>query len=423
MRARSIANLFLAMAALAALAAGARPASAGAGGEDAGVVQPVLNSLCVVIGVTACPQLPTVTQVALEMAGLETSPPAYVRGPYRLQLCSVSGNLGPPCSAVAADAVNRVAPSPVGVGDLASLTPVAFTVNKQGQAVPTALGSPSAVAYFYAVTTAAANGEPGALQLFYDIPSLTSASFSTQTPVAEISLPLQILNADGTERLVCGPTGCPKSVATLQISASCGSGSGCLTGQTVFGDFTTPGTPEARGASSVGIAVSATFAASPNSKQAHAIFEVTAPLLVTGPSSPSKCGKAISTPTADFADCGADPAYFGTTPAGASDGIAVGTPTGINQVSGLPTAFTANVLGFTPLFLGMPIGIAPSAVPACPLAGCPTPPLASTYPFCASIATKGTLGPAVAAFFALGTDGTTYVSAPVTPPATVSCPF
>lgn len=417
--------------AFAALWLSAGPAWAGHGGGDAGVVQPALNTLCEFLGmpVSSCPQLPTVTQVILQYAALETSSPDFVRRPAKLgglAQCSIAGNDVPsgsftPCDANAINAVNRPVPSPIVLSALANLTPLAFTVNKQGQAVPTQPSDPSAVGFFYAVTTTTgANGQPDTLQLFYDYPPLTSSTFATGQVVADISLPLQVLNADGSERLVCGAQGCPASVATLKIRAFCNGGPACLTA-TVKGDFFGNGKFETPLAADLGLQVALVFSSSPNSKTIHAIFEVQAPLLVTGPTNSAQCGKAISAGTPDPTDCGNNPAYFGVTPANATNGIATGSPTGINQITGLPTAFSTNDLGFTPAFLGAPVGVAPSAAPTCLNNSCPTP--ASTFPFCASFSVKGTLNPAVAAFFAIATDGTANVSAPLVQPPLAKCPF
>jgi hypothetical protein len=422
-----------AMIAISLWLCGAGPAWAGGGGEDAGSVQAVVNEFCQFLGMTSCPQLPTVTQAVLEIAGLQNTSPDYARGPLILGICSVAGNsfLAPgaqptstPCDNVALNAVNRATPATIGVADLANLTPLAFTLNKQGHAVPTQLSDPSAVAFFYAVATQA-SGQPDTLALFYDYPPLTSASFAKNQVVAKISLPLQVLSAtNGSERVVCGLNGCPASLATLSISATCSGGTACL-GASVIGDFSVPGTlnSPSPGAAQLGLQWSVSFGPSPNSKLTHAIFQVNVPLLVTGPSNSAQCGKAISAGTLDSSDCGNDPAYFGVTPAGATNGSAVGSVTGINQITGLPTAFSTNDLGFTPAFLGLPVGIAPSAVPTtCVGASCPVP-LISTYPFCASFLVKGAFTPATAAFYSIGTDGTTNLSAPLVPSAGLACPF
>jgi hypothetical protein len=420
----------LAAAVAAVWLCGAGSAWAGGGGADGGIVQPFLNGLCQFLGMTnmapSCPQLPRATQVILEYAALATAPPDFVRGPVgAIPTCSVAGDAGNPCANNALNAVNRPVPAPIGLSDLANLTPLAFTINKQGQAIPTEPGDPSAVSFLYAVTTTTGvNEQPDTLQLFYDYPPLTSSTFPSGNVVAQISLPLQVLSmTNGSERLVCGPQGCPLSVATLQITAC---GASCLSAN-VFGNFsqTTPMLT----AAALGIQSTVVFGSSPNSSKTHAIFEVQVPLLVTGPTSPAQCGKAIAAGTPDPADCGNDPAYFGVTPANATNGIATGSPTGINQITGLPTAFSTNDLGHTPAALGAPVGIAPSAAPACPGGkACPVTvppalPPPSTFPFCASFSVKGVLNPAVAVFYAIGTDGAAYLSAPIVPPTNVACPF
>jgi hypothetical protein len=420
MRQRPSARLPIASIAIAISLFAAGPVRAGDGGEDAGSAQVILNDFCAFLGMSSCPQLPTVTQAVLEIAGLQNSSPDYARGPTVLAACSVAGNAlrdfpptTTPCGTIALNAVNRSVAASLSVSDLSNLTPLAFTINKQGQAVPTQLGSASAVSFLYAVATGM-TGQPDALQLFYDYPGLTS-SFTAGKTVANISLPLQVLQADGSERLVCGTGGCPNSIATLQVVATC---NGTCVTVNVIGDFSTAGVLETHNAAELGIEAKVTFQPSPNSKQTHAIFQVAAPLLVIGPSSPAKCGKAIVAGTADAGDCGNDPAYFGVTPAGATNGSAAGSITGVNQITGLPTAFSTNALGFTPPFLGKPVGIAPSATPS----AVPNT-TTSTYPFCASFLVKGAPSPAAAAFYSIATDGTANLSAPLNPAAGISCPF
>jgi hypothetical protein len=417
---------FAAVAALPLLYAGT--ASAGAGGGAQGTL--LLQEICQLLGMSLCPQVPTITQGVLELAGLQTASPDYVRGPFNLRICSVAGNSDAkpvptqPCSILALNAVNAPVSSPVAVSDLAGLATLAFTTNKLGQAVPTEPSDPSANSFLYAVTTEV-SGEPDALTLVYDNPLQTS--FAVGQIVAKISLPLQVLSfTDGGERLVCcGVQGSPASVATLQINASANGGLTAV----VTGDFVGNGTQQSHSAAELGLQFPlgspAVLASTPNSREPHAIFQVSVPLLITGPNNTAKCGKAISTQTSDPADCGNDPAYFGVTPGVATNGSAIGSSTGINQITGLPTAFSSDVLGFTPTFLGQPIGIAPSAAPAgappqCVGTSC-TP--TYTYPFCSSFLVKGVLSSATAAFYSIATDGTTYVSAPRTPPTGFSCPF
>ena len=403
-------------------------ASAGAGAGEQGVL--LLKEICQFLGMSSCPQVPTATQAVLELAGLQTAAPDYVRGPFNLRICGVAGNSAAkpvptqPCSILALNAVNAPVSIPVAVSDLARLAALAFTTNKLGQTVPTEPSDPSANSFLYAVTTEV-NGEPNALTLVYDNPRETS--FAAGQLVAKISLPLQVLSlTDGVERLVCcGVRGSPASVATLQINASANGGLTAV----VTGDFIGDGTQQSHSAAELGLQFPlgspAVLASTPNSRKPHAIFQVSVPLLVTGPSNTARCGKAISTPTSDPADCGNDPAYFGVTPGGATNGSAIGSSTGINQITGLPTAFSSDVLGFTPTFLGQPIGIAPSAAPPggspqCVGTSC-TP--TYTYPFCSSFLVNGVLEPATAAFYSIATNGATNVSAPRTPPAGVTCPF
>jgi hypothetical protein len=365
---------------------------AGGGGSDLGI-QSVVDAVCADVGMT-CPKVPTVTQAILQMSGLANAAPDYVRGPqgplavaqFTGSQCSVSsGTSLPVCSqANAINAVNPPALSAVALTDLPNLIALAFTTVK-GQAVPVLLGTSGASSFFYAVATPGQNGEFQTLTLFFDYPVMTNSNFQNLQAVANISLPLQVLNSNGSERLVCGATGCPASVATLQINA-CNSGTGCVKGfaANVVGDFTTPGTTETRSAGALGIQTNVSFGSSPNSDRSHFILEVQVPLLVTR---------------------GNDPAYFGV-PYGVIP---------VNQLSGLPTAFTSDVVPASK------IGVAPQAAPACPSGSCPPP--TTTYPFCASFAGNGSgpLSPAVATFASVGTDATTYVSSPV-PAALVGAP-
>jgi hypothetical protein len=373
---------------------------AGDGGEDLGI-QAVVDAVCADAGMTSCPKVPTITQAILEMSGLANAAPDFVRGPQGpivangfSALCFVSSSIGSPvCSqANAINAVNPPAVSAVEVSDLASLAPLAFT-NVKGQAVPVPLGTSGANSFFYAVSPPDQNGEFQTLTMFFDYPVMTNSNFQIGQLVAKASLPLQVLNSDGSERLICGATGCPASVATLQINA-CNSGPGCVKGfaANVVGDFSTSGTTETRSAPALGIQTNVSFGSSPNSDRSHFILEVQVPLLVTH---------------------GNDPAYFGVVPSGVIP---------VNQLSGLPTAFTSDVIPTSR------IGVAPQVAPACPNGGsCPPP--TTTFPFCASFAGNGAgpLNPAVATFLSIGTDATTYVSSPFPPPGgftpPLKCPF
>jgi hypothetical protein len=368
---------------------------AGDGGEDLGI-QSVLKTVCNDVGMTSCPKVPTITQAILQISGLENAAPDYVRGPQGnlvlngfSALCSVvSGTILNVCSqANAINAVNPPAASPVAVSDLPSLTPLAYTTGK-GQAVPVPLGTSGANSFFYAVAAPDQNGEIKTLTLFFDYPAQTNSNFQKGQVIANVSLPLQALLTDGTERPICGATGCPVSLATLQISA-CNSGPGCVNGlaANVVGDFSSPGTISTVSAGALGIQLSVSFAPSPNSDRSHFILGAQIPLLVTH---------------------GNDPAYFGVVPSGVIP---------VNQLSGLPTAFTSDVVPPSK------IGVTPQAAPVCPSGACPPP--TTTYPFCASFSGNGSgpLNSAVATFLSIGTDATTYVSSPVSLVSSLKCPF
>lgn len=389
-----------------ALLSFAAPAWAGDGGDDSGAFQAALDNVCNLLGVnTASCKVPTLTQVVLEVASLQNTSPDFVRGPlgnFNVSptafggLCDVvasaGGNALPACSQAAVNAVNPPAPSPVEPSDLSSLTPMAF-VGGKGQAVPVPLGTSTANSFLYAVATGP-NGEPDTLTLFLDYPGQTNTNVQNNQIFAKISLPLQLLSS-GIERLICGATGCPSSVATLQVSG-CQSCTNKLSA-TVIGDFSVAGQITNPSASALNIQVAAQFGSSPNSASRHLILEVQVPLLVTH---------------------GTDPAYFG---------ISGATP--VNALSGLPTAFTTDLIPTSS------IGITPQAAPTCSAFpnGCPSSPSplpTTTFPLCASISGgSGPLGSsqfrsAAATFLSIGTDGATYISSPVPPlQSSLQCPF
>jgi hypothetical protein len=204
-----------------------------------------------------------------------------------------------------------------------------------------------------------------------------------------------ILQADGKERAVCGSKGCPASVATLNVTASCTGGATCLKGE-VVGDFGT-GVLSYR-AEDLGITVTATFGKSAISPLPHATFIVQVPLVVTVKN---------------------DQPYFSSLN---------------NPVTGTATFASDQVGNALPGVPGTFIGIPPYAAPAC--AGpagteCPDEPPQATFGYCASFSNNFTgpfanPAPAVAAFIQLATNGETLISAPLPPieeaPAPV-CPF
>ncbi len=351
---------------------GTGSAWAGHGGGDVASLQAALDDACTALNMTSCPQLPTITQLVLEFAGLENAPPEAAR----------FENAIPPT--VAVNAVNPPAgsPPPGFPSTLSNVTPLAFfsPSTSGGAAVVTEPGDPNANSFFYAATNGAAGQPPFTLNLVYDYPPLTNQNLAKGQFVADISIPLVVLNSDGTESeapttiQINGATGCGKpvpSVACVSATATGNFGSGL----------------QSVNATSLGLTVTLTFASSPNSPVQHAVFTVQIPLVVTHKN---------------------DPAYFG---AGA--------------FAFFPPAFKNDELGFTPKS-GLPVGIAPYAAPKCTGNSCATPPAASNFPFCATIAVNGTARPAVAAFLSIGTIGTTYLSALLMPQVVapqVTCPF
>jgi hypothetical protein len=370
--------------------AGSGSALAG-GGIDAGAFQTgFLDPLCKFMGITStCPTLPTGTQIVLELSALGNRPPGLVRfGPAdfrdattnqehpsggQVESCNVSGtSTFLSCNSIAVDTAN-----PPGTS-LDNLTPLGFI--SQQNSLTVAQPGTFANSLFYAVADQA-GGLSTHLTLIYDFLLQTNSSFSSGQTVANISLPFGKI-VGTTETFI---------PATLQLRGKgvpCSAikpDTTCLTAN-VVADFLGSGTPQTYTAAALGVTYEFDF-------NGHAMFKVTAPLLVTQTT---------------------DPAYHGVAPPGSGALV--------NQLSGLPTAFSRDV-GFSATVLSSAlVGIVPYASPQ----GAPATKKNNlpNFPFCASFST-GTSGgstvPAVAAFGAIGTDGTVYTSAPVTTVAT--CPF
>jgi hypothetical protein len=386
----SLLRIALVIAALVGIGAIA-PARAGDGGADAGTVQSILNTICLDVSQSPCPQLPTVSQGVLELAGLLNTRPEAMRADVK-----VAGS--------ALYAGNTLTQSPPA---LSSLTPLAFVgaATAGGQAVPTPIYDPRANSFFYAVMTPGDVGgveQPVTLNLFYDYLLRTTPTFIAGQVVAKLSLPLVVLRPDGSELAVCGAAGCPASVATLTVKATCTGGAACLKGY-VTGDFTGTGAQATYAAEDLGIGLGASYGKSVISTQPHASFAVQVPLVVTAAN---------------------DAPYF--------NGF-------LNPITAAP-AFSNDQIGhLTPVLgTGVSVGVAPYAAPLCSNpagTACPAPPApapASTYGFCASFSNNftspiGKPAPAVAAYVQIGIDGETLVSTPVPPfsPGTTaaSCPF
>jgi hypothetical protein len=198
------------------------------------------------LGVTcpgaACPQLPTVTQAALEIAAQFNVPTEMVRFTDNDPYAAIAAN--PPLKAAI---------------DLSTLTPLAFN-----SAVPTQ--PTNANSFFYAVAGGPSGGAPDTLHLIYEDPSRTATGQVVQgQTLAKISLPLVVLNG-GTESAV---------QTTLQLVATCsGSFVSCVTTALATGNFSGKGAATVS-ADEIGLNVVA------SSFGSHAIFQVDVPLIVT----------------------------------------------------------------------------------------------------------------------------------------------
>src|SRR5215472_10727075 len=190
----AISRLGGAVAAMWLCAAGSAWAGAGGGGGDAGSLQSFLtNTLCPFLGMSTCPQLfPNVTELVLETAGLENSTPEIVR----------SMNAITPTAAVNAGNPPAGAPSSLSPFPLSKLTPLAFKPGSGGTVSVTQLGDSSANSFFYAATDGISPTlPPTTLFLVFDYPPLTSSTPARArgNDLADICLPLTVLNSDNTE--------------------------------------------------------------------------------------------------------------------------------------------------------------------------------------------------------------------------------
>jgi hypothetical protein len=353
------------------------------GGEDLATLNSTIRQLCPTLGIptTSCPQLPTITQAFLEIAALVNAPPEAVRGLNGIPL-GLDVDAGNPSRTELSNPISAFPVEGTSLTNhlLPTLTPLAFisASNNGGPAKPTQLYDPDADTFLYALATGVGT-QPDKLFLLYEDLSRTDGTFLQGQIIAKISLPLVILNSNQPAK--------PETpvVTTLQISAACAGGPGCLRADAV-GGIGNPHNPIP--ATSLGIDFELVFSPSPISAQPHAIFELQVPLVVT---------RAI------------DPPYFG------------------NSRYFVTTPFVSNETGFTPttpgiLPAGASVGLAPSAQPwQLPPAGGP-----AIYALCASLPGNGNQHapvPAVAAFYAIAADGETLLAAPLVPPAPIVCPF
>jgi hypothetical protein len=405
--------------AVAALWLGAGVAWAG-DGQDLGSLQALLSNssktgICdVFMKGSPCPIPSTITQAVLEVAAL---------GNNLLEMIRAQNNIPPGTSVNAGNAaavppvdtsgnnlpmpfpVNSTSNPPLFVagnattppsGLLTTLTPLAFASQSSGTAQPTQLYNTTADTFLYAVGASVGGGgfigfggltDPDMVYFFYEDLSRTSGNLAIGQIVAKVSLPLTVLNKDGTE--VAVPT-------TLNFI---GTKAGDCSSSTVVGNFSNAASgTQTLMASQIGIECAVVFSGSPTSTQTHAFFEAAVPLLVTGATPPPNT----------------DPLYFYS-----RNNKGKGNP--IN--TGVATPFEFNDPGYppptmppTPLPSVFPagavaIGLAPSAGPlALPASGTPN------YALCADLPSNGnglSLRPAVGAYYAMATSGEMLLSAPL----------
>jgi hypothetical protein len=380
----TVSRFAVAVAAIWMYGAGAAWAGGG-GGESLTTLQNIVNGLCNDFSISPCPQLPTVTQAVLEVAGLENSPPEMVRALNNIAPGSRidSGN----AAAVPPTPFPLTANTSPTLSDfLSTLTPLAFISSTNGKpAAPAQLYNPNANTFLYGVasgTTTALTGltEPTTLDLFYEDLSRNNQAFTNGQIVAKFSLPLTVLNNDGTESAV---------MTTLEVLATCNGGPSCLQAYAV-GGIGTSTMPVA--VAKLGINFAVVFSGSPILTKPHAIFEFAVPLLVTAAT---------------------DPLYFYFAEIGSTGPINFG----------IPSAFFSDVDGSCPgsSTLGC-IGIAPTAAPLGPAtAG------SATFALCASLPDNSNgpgahILPAVGAYYAIVTNGETLLSAPLGASSSSVCP-
>lgn len=387
---------------------------AGGGGADLGTLQALLGDpnnpstgLCGMFKISPCPIPPTVTQSALEVAALGNS---------LFEMLLQQNNIVPSGSRVYASNPSVVPPAPGVPGCLAALpisstttptvqdclstlTPLAFVSQNPGTATAkaTQLSNSSADTFFYAVALSSGDSSGAFLPVPDKVYFFYEAFFRTNpngTIAAKFSLPLAVLNNDGTEREV--PT-------TLNFTGTAATtGGGNCTMSTVTGDFKGTGRAQTlTGPGQIGVDCAVVFSATPASAQTHAIFEVAVPLLVTTACSATACP---------------DPLYFYSfnnsgvanpvnSPVPGQGGPGVYTAFGLNGEVGFPAG---SILGAAGVKIGLP-----------PRAGSLPPPSGAQFglALCASLPvnTNGNgaqLRPAVGAFYAMATSGEMLLAAP-----------
>ncbi len=386
-----------------------------------------------ILKLTSCPQLPTITQALLEVAALASSPPEIVAAQNSIAPGSnvTAGNLAavppPPDFGGVPFPLNSTT-SPALQDLLSTLTPAAFASKNLGTAAATQLYAPNADTFLYAVGVSS-SGEvetganltaPDTVYFFYDDLFRVAQAFTKGQIVAKFSFPLTVLNSNGTEN--------PAVMTTLKIT-SCANGlASCFTANAT-GDFLGTRSPQTVDASQLGIQFALVFGKSPTSTQKHAIFEVAVPLLVTGACVGSD---PMCLPGQTFPGPNTDPPYFYFFHNGVPGPINTAIYTAFGTAGDDLGAHAHPVTQPEILPVGASIGLAPTAAPLCTSTTCPPPPgtlpqQAPTFALCAALPDNSNgpaarLRPAVGAFYAISTNGETLLSAPLAPSISIVCP-
>jgi hypothetical protein len=407
---------------------GSAAAWAGDGGSDQASVNTAWQTFCTgtlsSFGVTSCPVVPTVTQGILQLAASLLVPPVVVRanGPTGVSLAplgqavdAIDPSLPPALIPVPntspqefvtaitkfpipAKSTTNTTPVVLGLSDLLpAMTPLAFISSSKSPAPVTQLSNSSANVFLYGVASSQSGSEPNTVFFVYDDPSRTNGNLQQGSVVAEFSFPLVLLTGYSPPPAPSGmETVVPTTLKFIATSAGDCSAS-TVSGASLPGSSVTVGFSGLM-ASQIGIDCQVVFAPSPLSTTSHAIFEVAVPLIITQATDILYFGSTYSVTGGPWST---DVTGFPQTP-----------PGGFSGVKGIPD--------------GSYIGLAPSAQPLLP-PGTISLPAVIPYALCANLPSGNGNGqapvPGVAAFYAIGTDGATLLSAPTPGSSTSTCPF
>jgi hypothetical protein len=379
------------------------------------------TGLCAVLNMTNCPQLPTITQALLEVAGLGNSPPEIIAAQNSISPGSnvIAGNPGavPPDDPLPLNSAS----SPALQDLLSTLTPLAFVSQTSGTAVATQAYDPKADTFFYAVGVSSlgeVNVEgltaPDTMYFFYDDLGRVAQNFTKNQVAAKFSFPLTVLNSTGNENSAV--------MITLKVQAICNGGPACLQAYVYGGGIGTPSAPAA--ASKLGIQFALVFSATPTSTRTHGVFEVAVPLLVTGACVGANPQCLPGEPT----NFNTDPAYFSFLHTLKPGPINLATYTAFGSAGDDLGAPLSGILA-APAYS---IGLAPTAAPFCTSTTCPSPPGTApagpvTFALCAALPDNSNgpaarLRSAVGAYYAIATDNETLIGAPIAPVVASVCP-